>query len=134
MRQPPGGSFNDNSQLRGPEANGVRFNLNTGALIIGELQYALNPAPTDPDVKATGLPGTYKLGFYRYRYGFVPRSTARHGRFVASKSRNNGIAVMIQGNYSFYGIADQVIWQPDLSAPRALSAFIRVMGTPPVGS
>ena len=37
---------------------------------------------------------------------------------------------MHQGNFGFYGIADQVIWQPDLSAPRALSAFIRVMGAP----
>ena len=33
------------------------------------------------------------------------------------------------GVLGFWG-ADQVIWQPDLSAPRALSAFIRVMGTP----
>src|SRR5579862_7509730 len=61
---PPGGPFNDDSQIRGREANGIAFNLNTGALVVGELQYALNPAPTDPKVKATGLPGTYKLGFW----------------------------------------------------------------------
>ncbi len=28
---PPGGPFEDDSQTRGPEANGVRFSLNTGA-------------------------------------------------------------------------------------------------------
>ena len=126
---PPGGPFNDDSQLRGPEANGVRFNLNTGALIIGELQYALNPAPTDPKVKATGLPGTYKLGFWYDTGSFPDQRFGTDGLSLANPA-SNGVAVMHQGNYSFYGIADQVIWQPDLSAPRALSAFIRVMGTP----
>ena len=126
---PPGGPFNNDSQLRGPEANGVRFNLNTGALIMGELQYALNPAPTDPKVKATGLPGTYKIGFWYDTGSFPDQRFATDGLSLANPA-SNGVAVMHQGNYSFYGIADQVIWQPDLSAPRALSAFIRVMGTP----
>jgi porin len=126
---PPGGPFNDDSQLRGPEANGVRFSLNTGALVIGELQYALNPAPTDPNVRPTGLAGTYKLGFW---YDTAPFPDQRFGTdsLPLANPASNGVAQEHQGNYGFYGIADQVLWQPDLSAPRALGAFVRLMGAP----
>ncbi len=126
---PPGGPFDDDSQLRGPEKYGVKFNLNTGALVIGELQYALNPPPTDPKVKATGLPGTYKLGFWYDTAPFPDQRFGTDGLPLANPA-SNGIAVEHQGNYGFYGIADQVLWQPDLSAPRALGAFIRLMGAP----
>lgn len=126
---PPGGPFNNDSQLRGPEANGVRFSLNTGALAIGELQYALNPPPTDPKAKATGLPGTYKIGVWYDTAPFPDQRYATDGLPLGDPA-SNGIAAEHHGNYGFYGIADQVIWQPDLSAPRALGAFIRLMGAP----
>ena len=64
---PPGGPFDDDSQLRGAEKSGTKFNLHNGALFIGELQYAINqPAMGEmamPD-QSPGLPGTYKLGFW----------------------------------------------------------------------
>lgn len=41
---PPGGPFDDDSQLRDNEASGTRFNMTTGALFIGEIQYAAKPA------------------------------------------------------------------------------------------
>jgi porin len=41
---PPGGPFNNDSQLLGPTRYGANFNLRTGALFIAELQYALKPA------------------------------------------------------------------------------------------
>lgn len=45
---PPGGPFNDDGQLRGSTRWGGNFNLRTGALVIGEIQYALNqPANGD---------------------------------------------------------------------------------------
>ncbi|MDR3629167.1 MAG: carbohydrate porin [Desulfocapsaceae bacterium] len=62
---PPGGSFNDDSQLRGNEASGVLFSLKTGALIIGELQYEINPPLDEKEgtlVAGTGMPGAYKMG------------------------------------------------------------------------
>jgi porin len=124
---PPGGPFNDDSPMRGAEAYGVAFNLNTGALAIGELQYALNPAPTDPKVKATGLPGTYKLGVWYDTAAFPDQRYGSDGLPIAV---TGDVGRPDQGNYGFYGIADQTIWQPDLSAPRALGAFIRLMGTP----
>ncbi|MDR3408126.1 MAG: carbohydrate porin [Methylovirgula sp.] len=124
---PPGGPFNDDSQLRGPEKYGVRFNLNTGALVIGELQYALNPPPSDPKAKPTGLPGTYKLGFWYDTAAFPDQRYDTNGLPLAV---TGGPARLDHGNYGFYGIFDQVVWQPDLSAPRALGIFARVMGAP----
>jgi len=58
-------------------ANGTNFNMGTGALLMTELQYALNPQPADMSnvTKNPGLPGVYKLGgfydtakFADYRY------------------------------------------------------------------
>ncbi len=81
---PPGGPFNDDSQLRGPEANGVRFNLNTGALVIGELQYALNPPPTDPKSKGHGS-SWHVQAWLLVRHGLVPGSAVRHRWSVAGE-------------------------------------------------
>jgi porin len=33
-------------------------------------------------------------------------------------------------NFSFYGVADQMIWQAGPEDPRSLNAFVRVMGGP----
>ena len=52
------------SERRGAEVAGAAFNLNTGALWLGELQYAINQPATDGTPAASGLPGTYKLGFW----------------------------------------------------------------------
>ena len=85
---PPGGPFNDDGQLRGSTRWGGNFNLRTGALVIGEIQYALNQ-PGNGDVvhgaTASGLPGTYKLGFW-YDSAPVPRSAVRQHRPVAGRS------------------------------------------------
>ena len=37
---------------------------------------------------------------------------------------------MDRGNYSFYGVFDQVIYRPDAYEPRAVSIFARIMGAP----
>ena len=43
---PPGGPFDNDSQLRGTTLWGGNFNLRTGALFIAEVQYALNQPST----------------------------------------------------------------------------------------
>ena len=58
---PPGGPFNADSQLLGTTRWGGNFSLRTGALVIGEVQYAINPL--DKDGKTTdGLPGYLQAG------------------------------------------------------------------------
>ncbi len=80
---PPGGPFADDSQLRGAEAAGHAFNLNTGALWIAELQYADQPAGIGWDaVRAGGHLQARVL----VRFRVVPGSALRYARPVAGRS------------------------------------------------
>jgi porin len=129
---PPGGPFNDDSQTRGIEAAGLRFNLKTGALVIGEVQYAWNqPSTGDLETQSsTGkLPGTYKLGFWYDTAKFPNQQFDTTGLSLADPN-SNGTAANNRGNFSVYGVFDQVIYRPDPYDPKALSIFARIMGAP----
>lgn len=129
---PPGGPFADDSQLRGVEASGVRFNLNTGALAIGEVQYAINqPAVGDmaKEGESEGLPGTYKLGVWYDTASFPDQRFDNTGVSLAVSATH--IPAMHQGNYSVYGVADQTVWHPDPQDPQSVAVFARAMGAPP---
>jgi porin len=129
---PPGGPFNDDGQLRGSTRWGGNFNLRTGALIIGEVQYALNqPSAGDMDdgSHAVGLPGTYKLGFWYDTAPFPSQRFDNMGLSLADPA-STGTPQMIWHNYSFYGVADQMIWREAEDSPRSLSVFARLMGAP----
>jgi porin len=128
---PPGGPFNDDSQLRGTTRWGGNFNLRTGALFIAEVQYALNqPANGDMDdgSKPTGLPGTYKLGAWYDTASFPDQRYDTTGLSL-SDPNSTGNPRMRRGNYSLYGVMDQALWQQPDSA-RVLGVFARVMGAP----
>lgn len=101
---PGGGSFTDNAQTL--DATGARFNLNTGALVIAEVQY------TPP----TTLPGTYKLGAWVDTASFPDQLY--------------GTAKMHHGNASLYAVADQSIWQSPSRSAQTLNIFGRIMGAP----
>ncbi len=76
-----------------------------------------------------GLPGLYKLGMWFDTASFPDQQFDTNGVSLADPA-SNGIPGMIRHNYSFYGVADQVIWRPDPQGPRALSVFVRAMGAP----
>ena len=119
---PGGGAFSDDAQQL--DHHGTKFNLHTGALFIAEYQYAVNQPTvgdmvTSPD-QTQGLPGMYKIGFW-YDTGFFPDQ-----RY----SNANGSPLMHHGNYSFYVVADQTIWQSGADAARTLNLFGRIMGAP----
>jgi porin len=129
---PPGGPFDDDSQVRGAERSGTRFNLGTGALFIAELQYAINqPSGSEADDggKATGLPGTYKLGAWYDTASFPDQRFDTDGNLLASPL-SNGNPAMRRHNYSVYAVADQAIWRPDPASPRTIGVFARIMGAP----
>ncbi len=127
---PPGGPFNNDSQLRGSEASGTRFNLTTGALWIGEFQYAANPSPSKScDSVACGLPGTYKLGAWYDTAGFPDQRFSTDGLSLANPA-SNGIPRTDQGNYSIYAVIDQMIWRAGPDSPRTIGVFLRPMGAP----
>jgi len=129
---PPGGPFDDDSQLRGTTRWGGNFNLRTGALFIAELQYALNQPSTGEMARPgqqSGLPGTYKLGFW---YDTAPFPSPRFDNTGLSLANPNsdGVPVTLLHNWSIYGVMDQVVWQPDPQAARAVGVFARIMGAP----
>ena len=129
---PPGGPFDNDSQLLGTSRWGGNFNLRTGALFIAELQYALNqPSVGEMDVPGTqlGLPGTYKLGAWFDTASFPDQRYDTNGIPLASPD-SNGDPRMDRHNYSFYAVADQMVWRPDPQSPRAVGVFARVMGAP----
>lgn len=128
---PPGGPFNNDPQLRGAEAAGVRFNLGTGALFLTELQYAINQPSSDPHAPPpTGLPGVYKVGAW-FDTGRFPDQEFDNTGLSLANPLSTGIPQMRHGNFSIYALADQTVWQPDPKSPQALGVFVRAMGAPP---
>ncbi|MGF6932883.1 porin [Paraburkholderia sp. UCT70] len=111
--------------------SGTNFNLHNGALWIGELQYSINqPAEGEMvGMGVRGLPGTYKLGVWYNTNKFADQRYDNMGLSLANPA-STGIPVNHSGNYSFYAVADQMVWRPDSDAPRSLGVFARVMGAP----
>ncbi|MBB3102216.1 porin [Azomonas macrocytogenes] len=107
--------------------HGSNFNLNTGALLISELQYTTDwkPAWAGMESASNGLPGILRVGgmydtatFYDQRYDKAGRSLA------APDSSEN--PRQHQGNWIFYGIADQMLWQAAPGSPCSIGMFGRV--------
>lgn len=115
---PGGGAFDDDAQEL--DKNGTKFNLNTGALFIAELQYA---------TKIGGLPGTYKIGGW-YDSGFFPDQRFGTDGLSLANPASNSDPIMHHGNYSLYAVADQTVWQSKANNARTLNLFGRIMGAP----
>lgn len=129
---PPGGPFNDDPQLRDAEHSGTKFNLNTGALFITEVQYAVNQ-PALGDLAYTdqppGLPGLYKLGAWFDTARFPDQRFDNTGLSLADPN-STGIALTHTGNFSVYAVMDQMVWRPDFESPQSVGIFVRLMGVP----
>ncbi len=129
---PPGGSFDGESQVRGAEQAGTRFNLQTGALLFGEVQYAVNqPALGELDRGTTtrGLPGVYKLGGWIDTGKFPDQRIDTTGLSLADPD-SSGMARSRKNNFSIYGVFDQMVWRPNPDEARAVGIFARLMGAP----
>ena len=139
---PPGGPVDDDSQLRGAEQSGTRFNTGTGALVIAEVQYAFNlpspgvpqtgaPPPAQPvtQLPAPGLPGVYKLGAYIDTGDYLDQRFDGNGVSLADLA-STGQPRRRRGNFGIYGVMDQTVWRPDPQGARAVGVFARLMGGP----
>jgi porin len=138
----PGGPFADDSQVRGAEQSGTKFNTGTGALFIAEIQYAFNPPlsgvpqtgappPSQPvtQLPPPGLPGVYKLGAYVDTGDYPDQRFDPTGLSLADPA-SNGHPRMLRGNFGIYGVMDQTVWRPDPQGARAVGVFARIMGGP----
>ena len=127
---PPGGTFFNNSQVRGASQSGTKFNTNTGALIIGEVQYAINtPAPGQTDAGKSGLPGMYKLGFWYDTGKFYDQQFDTRGLSLSDPA-SNGDPRTRRHNFSVYGVFDQTVWRLGADGPQSVGVFARLMGAP----
>lgn len=106
--------------------HGTTFSFAHGALIMGEVQYAVNAGKN-----AAGLPGIYKLGFWRatteyadQRFGIDPATGAvvslADPAFTPDPLNH-------RGNWGIYGVADQMIWR---GGERSVNVFMRGGFTP----
>jgi porin len=103
--------------------NGTNFELSNGVMMIGELQYSINQPPTaGSPSKSGGLPGTYKLGFW-YNDERFPAPQYGTGLTFASPTT-------YRGDFSIYGIADQMIWRSSANTSRSLGVYAMAMGAP----
>ena len=124
---PAGNGIGDPQKLN---AHGTNFNLHDSALFIGEVQYAINQPPANPsDPKPTGLPGTYKLGFWYNTGNFADQQFDNTGLSLANPA-STGVPRSHRGDYSFYAVADQMVWRAGPDSPQSLGVFARVMGAP----
>lgn len=123
----PAPGTGDPQRLNG---SGTNFNLHNGALYIGELQYAINqPSEGQMDLgKGSGLPGTYKVGVWYNNERFADQRFDNTGASLANSA--TGTAAQHKGDYSFYAVADQMVWRPNPDEPRSIGVFARVMGAP----
>lgn len=113
------------------DISGTNFNLHNGALVIGELQYALNQ-PGDGQMEtgvSKGLPGTYRIGFWYNDEHFADQGIDNSGLSLANPL-STGVPQSRHGNYSVYAVADQMVWTPDPTGPKSLGVFARVMAAP----
>ncbi len=112
------------------DADGTMFNLHSGVMAIGEVQYALNqPAQGDmvsPDQQPSGLPGTYRIGLW-YDSEKVPDQRYDDTGLSLADPNSSGNPALHRGDFSLYAVADQMIWRPDPQSTQSVNAFLRVM-------
>lgn len=115
---PPG---TGDPQIR--DRNGAAFRLNGGALAFGEVWYSPDPSAS------VRLPTTYKLGMWYASNRFADQRLDNTGALLASPA-SSGMALNHTGDWAFYGIIDQKIWQRPGSKDQGIGLFLQVMGGP----
>jgi porin len=130
-----GGVFNgsplprDSPNTPASNPNGVSFPLDVGTFAIAELQYAFG-AGAQGKANADGpLPGIYKIGAWYDSYKFDDLQTDTIGLPLASLL-SSGNPATHHGDFSLYGVMDQMIWRSKDNSNRSLNVFFRPMFTP----
>jgi porin len=107
----------------------VSFPLDTGTLAIAELQYAFGSGASGKANADGPLPGIYKIGAWYDSYKFDDQQYDTIGLPLASPL-SNGMPATHHGDFSLYGVMDQMIWRSKDNTNRSLNVFFRPMFTP----
>ena len=100
---------------------GFYINGSQGFFCINELWYNLNK-----EDKATGLPGTYKIGGWLHTDTFSNLAYDNRGIPLASPNSDDHPQA-VDGNHGFYVTADQAVWQDksDAKQTKEIDLFFR---------
>ena len=110
--------------------HGTNLSLHDGQLYIAEMQFSY-PAlgsMVEPD-QTQPLGWTYRVGVWYDTQNFADVRLDQNGLSLANPA-STGVAKLHKGNYSFYAVADQLVWRDGLYPDRTVAVFGRVMGTP----
>jgi porin len=113
------GSISD-PQLRNPSGANLRFQ---GAFAIAEVQYAVNQGEG-----ATGLPATYKIGGWYNSNAFTNQFFTVSG--VSAAGPGAVPPSLRHGDWSLYGLIDQLVYRPLGGKDGGVGVFLRAMGAP----
>jgi porin len=120
---PAGTGFSGYEQIA--NRNGVNFRLHDPALLYGEAQYAYNQ-----DRASSRLAGTVKLGGWVHFGNFYDNHFAYDG-FSLADPTGGGSPRTYRGDFSLYGVIDQMLWRlPGDDPKKGVAAFLRVAGAP----
>ena len=106
------------------DRGGAAFRLNGHALVVNELWYSVNQ-----EDDAAGLPGTYKLGAWYHSGRFGDQRFADNGVPLASPA-SSGVPRSHAGNFSVYGVVDQMVWRQPGSRDGGIGVFLLASGAP----
>ena len=111
-------------------ASGTTFALNGGGLAFLEFQYSYPSLGTmlyadQPEP----LSRTYKIGVWYDSERFADQQYDNAGLSLANPS-SSGVPQTRRGNYSIYGVVDQMVWQDPEESDRSVSFFARAMIAP----
>jgi porin len=105
------------------DRNGTAFRLNDHTLAFGEVWYSPDPSAS------ANLPTTYKLGAWYSSSNFTDQRFDTSGTLLASPA-SSGLAAQHTGDWAFYGIVDQSVWQRPGTKDQGIGLFLQVMGGP----
>ncbi len=104
---------------------GTTFSTTGGALVMSELQYAVNQGKD-----SVGLPGTYKVGgwFASADFNDLHLGTTGAGTIVSLGADPSAAPLKHSGDGGIYAVADQMVWRGN---EQSLSLFLRGGYAPP---
>jgi porin len=111
----PGTSYN---------RHGIKINLNSreGAFSLFELDWLPNHGD-----KATGLPGTYKIGGWYHTDTFSDQRYNAAGQPLAVAG---GLPRALHGDFGGYLVCDQTLYQPSAGGDACVTGFFRLSAAP----
>ncbi len=113
------GSVSD-PQLRNPSGANLRFQ---GTFAIAEAQYAVNQGEG-----ATGLPATFRFGGWYNSNAFTDQFFTASG--ISAAGPGSVPPSSHRGDWSLYGVLDQLVYRPTGAKEGGVGVFLRAMGAP----